>query len=149
VTIRPAQYADLAAVRALLAAEGLPDEDIGVHLATLWVGVHAGRIVAAGALEPLGAACLLRSVVIAPAHRDRGWGRRMTRHLLRFAARLGMSRVYLLTTTAADFFAGLDFVTEARERAPPTVQASRQFRVLCPVGATLMKLRDSEARAVN
>ncbi len=136
--IRAALYRDLPAVRALLAAEGLPTQDIDAHLATLLVGTRQGRIVATGALEPLGGACLLRSIVVACDCRGRGWGRRMTRRLLGLARRLQMPDVYLLTTTEADHFSGSGFSAVPRSQAPELVRGTRQFSEFCPSGAVLM-----------
>ena len=106
--VRPAQHRDLPAVRSLLRAANLPDEDVASHLATLLVGECGGTIVAAGALEPLGTSVLLRSLAVTPACRGRGWGQRVAERLLGMAAELGMGDVYLLTINAADFFAGLE-----------------------------------------
>ena len=97
-------------------------------------------MVAAGALEPLGTTALLRSVVIAPQFRGRGWGRRVTDRLLDQAQRLGIRELYLLTTTAAGFFAGVGFTTVPREAAPEPVRRTRQFAGLCPSSAVLMHL---------
>ena len=136
--IRAASHRDLPAICALLAGAGLPDEDIGAHLATLLVGEQRRAVVAAGALEPLGTTALLRSVVVAPRFRGRGWGLRMTRRLLDSAQRLGMHDVYLLTTTAADFFSAVGFARVPRDSAPVTVRSTRQFAALCPETAVLM-----------
>jgi amino-acid N-acetyltransferase len=136
--IRFARHADLPAVHALLAAAALDAGDIGAHLTTLQVGEQGGRIVAAGALEPLGAACLLRSVVVDSALRGRGLGQRMVASLLELAARLRIAEVYLLTTTAAEFFARQGFADLDRGRAPAMVRATRQFATLCPASARFM-----------
>ena len=136
--IRAARHRDLPSVCALLAGAGLPDEDIGAHLATLLVGERQRAIVAAGALEPLGATALLRSVVVAPRFRGRGWGLRMTVRLLDSAQRLGMDDVYLLTTTAADYFSALGFARVPRDSAPVALRSTRQFSALCPETAVLM-----------
>ena len=136
--IRAARHRDLAAIRALLAGAGLPDEDIGAHVATLLVGEQQRAIVAAGALEPLGSAALLRSVVVAPQFRGLGWGARMTARLLDSAQRLGIHGIYLLTTTAVNFFSAAGFAPVSRDSAPLTVRSTRQFAALCPETALLM-----------
>jgi amino-acid N-acetyltransferase len=55
-----------------------------------------------------------------------------------------MSDIYLLTTTAPDFFAGLGFRRAGRKTAPPAIRATRQFATLCPASAVLMHLNLSE-----
>lgn len=137
--IRPARHADLAAVTKLLDAAGLPDRDIGDHLAALLVGEQGGAIVASGAIEPLGDCGLLRSVAVASGLHGRGWGRRMTIQLLDLARAIGLREVWLLTTGAADYFAGLGFIAVPREAAPALVRRTRQFREHCPSTAILMR----------
>jgi amino-acid N-acetyltransferase len=139
--IRPAIHRDLPAVRGLLAEGRLPDEDIGSHLATLLVGVAQRAVVAAGALEPLGDACLLRSIVVAAPFRGRHWGLRMSGRLLDLAHRLRIRDAYLLTTTRPEFFAALGFAQVPRETAPAAVRATRQFASLCPASAVLMHMK--------
>ena len=48
--------------------------------------------------------------------------------------------MWLLTTTAAPFFARLGFATMERASAPQALQASREFAAACPAGATCMRL---------
>ena len=55
------------------------------------------------------------------------------------AGKLGPKDVYVLTETAAPFFATLGFLSVAREAAPPEIAATQQFSALCPAGAKLMR----------
>lgn len=139
--IRTARRGDLAAVRLLLAAAGLPAEDVGGFLATAVVGVHGGEVVACGVLEPLGRAALLRSIAVAPRWRGRGWGGRIAAELLALAAALGMPEAWLLTTTAERWFADRGFVRVPREAAPPALRRTTQFASVCPASAALMVKR--------
>jgi len=63
------------------------------------------------------------------------------RRLLDLAGGLGAGEAWLLTTTAADFFAALGFSRVPRDAAPPAVRATEQFARLCPESAVLMRLR--------
>ena len=60
--------------------------------------------------------------------------------LLDEATESGIERLWLLTTTAEDFFAAIGFAPVAREAAPASIQATLEFRDLCPASATFMKL---------
>ncbi|MFW6382934.1 MAG: hypothetical protein ACOCZD_02725 [Haloferacaceae archaeon] len=55
----------------------------------------------------------------------------------------GLGAVYLLTTTAADFFADLGFEPVDREAVPEPIRQSAAFADLCPSTATCMR-RDLE-----
>jgi amino-acid N-acetyltransferase len=74
------------------------------------------------------------------AERRRGLGQRLVRHVLDDAARSGVTKVALLTETAADFFPRFGFRAIAREAAPVEVQQSSQFQGGCCCSATAMLL---------
>lgn len=109
IRIRRAKAEDLPAVLDLLGASGLPTDGIVEHLPRLLVGEEGGAIIATAGLEPGEASALLRSVAVAPDRRSRGVGIEIVRQALRFARLSGVETVYLLTTTAAGFFARLGF----------------------------------------
>jgi amino-acid N-acetyltransferase len=54
------------------------------------------------------------------------------------AAELGLRRIYLLTETAAPFFARLGFTPVDRDAVDEAVQASEEFSRLCPATAAVM-----------
>src|SRR2546427_13212139 len=84
----------------------------------------SGRIVASAGLELYGSAALLRSVAVAEAFRNRGLGEAMVTQLLHRARSRGVRTVYLLTTTAQQYFQRLGFETVPREAVDPAVTAS-------------------------
>jgi arsenate reductase len=139
VSIEPAAPADLAAVEALVAAGGLPTEVVGDRFPGAYaVARRAGAVVGAAALERHGDAALLRSVAVAGGERGRGTGIALVADRLAGAADTGVGRVYLLTTTAPDFFRRFGFAEVERDSAPAALQASPEFAALCPSSATCM-----------
>lgn len=86
----------------------------------------------------VGADALLRSVVVAQPARGRGFGRLVTEGLIHQAREAGVERLWLLTTSAADFFKALGWRETDRAQAPEAITRSRQFSGLCPTSATLM-----------
>jgi amino-acid N-acetyltransferase len=139
--LRPAHHRDLPVIRRLLAEASLPDQDVATCIPMMLVGEQRHALVACGALEPLGSCALLRSVVVTPALRGRGYGRRLTARLLALAADVGVRDVYLLTLDATGYFRGLGFVAVARDSAPEAVRRTSQFTSLCPDSAVLMRRR--------
>jgi amino-acid N-acetyltransferase len=136
--------AHLREVRAQLESAGLPHDDIdapGRRFYRLEVG---GAPVGWAGLEACGADALLRSIVIADHLRGQSQGRLLVSSIAAEARQLGVERLWLLTTTAAAFFAKLGFDTVRREAAPAAIQASREFASICPASATCMmvKLKD-------
>jgi amino-acid N-acetyltransferase len=97
-------------------------------------------VVGAAAIEvhpPFG---LLRSAVVEPSWRGHGVGIALTRDRLAWARMRGLVALYLLTTTAPDFFARFGFQAVPRVSAPPEIRASREFAELCPDTAVLMAI---------
>ncbi len=136
--IRSATADDLEAIRALLEQDALPASDLGSSRPQFLVACAGAERVGAGALEPHGAAALLRSLVVAPAWRGRGLGRQLVKALERQARAAGIGELVLLTQTAEAFFAQLGYGVIDRAQAPAAVQESSEFRTLCPASAVCM-----------
>jgi amino-acid N-acetyltransferase len=129
---------DLNAIGVLLERSGLPTSDLESARPQFAVIRQDGQVVAAGALKRFQAAALLRSVVVAPECRGSGLGRRVVSELERLARAAEIKRLVLLTQTAVDFFARQGFRTIERSSAPQDIQASEEFRSLCPSSAICM-----------
>jgi N-acetylglutamate synthase-like GNAT family acetyltransferase len=130
--IGAARATDLPMVIRLLQASGLPHNDVtAALLAHYLVAGHAEALQGVIGLEPLGTVGLLRSLAVAAAHRGRGLGVELTAALERDARGLGITELYLLTTTAEPFFGALGYRTIPRGDAPPPLQETTEFRELC------------------
>ncbi len=138
-TMRPARPDDLAAILALLDAAGLPPEGVGEWLPRFVVAERDGAVVAAAGLEVYGRAGLLRSVVVAPEARGDGMGAALTERIAADAASAGVRMLYLLTTTASEYFPRLGFRRIAREALPEAISASEELKGACPVSAVVME----------
>ena len=136
--VGPASAQDLIAVRALLEHAGLPTSDLEFALPEFAVIRERGQVIAAGALQRFGSSALLRSLVVAPGRRGTGLGQAIVSELERIARATQISRLVLLTQTAADFFARRGYRVIERSSAPEQMQASGEFRSLCPSSATCM-----------
>jgi UDP-N-acetylmuramate: L-alanyl-gamma-D-glutamyl-meso-diaminopimelate ligase len=92
------------------------------------------------ALERYREAALLRSLAVAPDRRGEGLGWLLAEAALDRARSAGLHRVFLLTTTAADFFAAkLGFRACNRQDVDADVARSWEF-TSCPPNATCMVL---------
>ncbi len=140
VTFRSVVPSDRSAVETLLSRERLPLDGVAEHFATFVVAESGAELVGAGGLEVHGTFGLVRSVVVAPDVKGHGVGKGLAQQLLTRARARGLEAVYLLTTTAPDFFARLGFERIAREAAPQPLWASAEFQGACPASATVMRL---------
>lgn len=107
-------------------------------LDTAWIAREAGRIVGSVALEVYGEAALLRSVAVAADRESQGFGAQLVDAALAMARARGLTQLYLLTETAAPFFARRGFSSVERARVPDAVRASVQFAGACPQSALAM-----------
>ncbi|GMQ95905.1 MAG: hypothetical protein BMS9Abin14_377 [Gammaproteobacteria bacterium] len=138
--LRVATSDDLPAMVALLAAEGLPQGGVAEGITHFHVLEDGHGVVATAGIEPYGASALLRSVVVAPAHRGRGLARRLTERAVQHARWLGYDALYLLTMGADEYFAGLGFTRVPRDEAPSEIRSCQQYREQCPDSAVLMRM---------
>ena len=141
--LRPAVAADLPALLDLLRTAGLPVDDLSTDDmgAFLVAGdPPGGALLAAGALVVYGPEALLRSITVATAVANRGLGTEITLRLVRRAGELGVRRIWLLTTTAADYFPRFGFRRSERGAAPPRISATAEFERLCPGSAVCLVL---------
>lgn len=129
-------------VRPLLAASGLPVADIGAAAALRFFGCRwDSELVGVVGLEVSGAFALLRSLAVAPHFRDGGVGKALVDFAEEYATSRGVQSLFLLTTTAAPYFAKLGYAAALREEAPPSIKATAQFSSLCPDSSSFMSKR--------
>ncbi|WP_353857588.1 arsenic resistance N-acetyltransferase ArsN2 [Azospirillum formosense] len=138
-TATPLAEAELPALAALLAAEGLPTRDIAVAGRRFWRVDAPDGLLGYGGLEVYGRDGLLRSVVVPPERRRKGDGHAVVEALTREALALGLERLWLLTIDAAGFFERIGFRRAERGDAPPDIRASAQFAGLCSGSAVCLR----------
>jgi amino-acid N-acetyltransferase len=136
---------DLPAIRALLERVQLPLAGVDEHLRTMLVAREGEQIVGTAALELYEDGALLRSVAVEPRWQGTQLGHQLTDAALQLAATHGAHTVFLLTTTAEQFFPKFGFEPIHREEVPMSVRASVEFQSACPASAIAMRkpLHDS------
>lgn len=140
--IELATLPDKPAIEQLLAAENLPTDDLNdALLSGFFVAREGTSLCGTVAIEKLGSAVLLRSLAVKPECRGRGLGQQLVARAETAARDSGVDGIYLLTTTARDFFARLGYRVATREEAPPAIAGSTEFRSLCPASAVFMAKR--------
>jgi amino-acid N-acetyltransferase len=126
-------------VRQLLERANLPTADlVSAHLEHFFgCGTeHAPKGVVG--VELYGDTALLRSLAVDPDARGRGCATALVAQAEAYAVAQGARRIYLLTTTAADFFPRLGYKRLERDEAPAAIRTTSQFAGLCPVSSVLM-----------
>lgn len=138
---RATSAADLTAICKLLASAGLPTSDLSSAQPEFLAIRDGDVLVAAGALQRVGASALLRSVVVSPERQGTGLGDSIVLALENAAREAKVERLILLTQTAAAFFARHGYQVIERSEAPADVQGTEEFRSLCPSSAACMAKR--------
>ena len=137
--VRPATPVDLSEIVKLLEAAELPVGEVAEHLHNVLVGEIWGTVVAVAGLEVFGPVGLVRSVVVRPDHRSGGRGGEIVGAVLGRADTLGLTELFLMTTTTAAFFEQFGFRVVPREVAPRPIQRTQEFSTLCPSWAVMMR----------
>jgi N-acetylglutamate synthase-like GNAT family acetyltransferase len=146
ITLRPAGADDWSAIERLLLENKLPTDGAQDHLEAFVVADGVGGLVGCAGLEHHDRVGLLRSVAVASSARGKGIGERLSKAILSQARERELSHVYLLTTTAASYFARQGFAQVTRDAAPSGLRASAEFQGACPASATLMALDTAQDR---
>jgi amino-acid N-acetyltransferase len=106
IAITNASSDDLRSILELLSLVQLPLDGVAENVGAFLVARdESSRLIATIGLERQGNTGLLRSAAVAPEYQGCGIGSQLTEKLLDQAAKDGVERVVLLTSTASEFFA--------------------------------------------
>jgi amino-acid N-acetyltransferase len=139
VVIRQIPFDDR--VAGLLRASGLPTDDLPSNCGVTFFGAEDGSFLGVVALETAAPSALLRSLAVASDARRSGLGAALLEHAEAAAANRGVKDLYLLTSTAQEYFAKRGYVAVDRAAAPASIAATRQFADLCPASSAFMVKR--------
>ena len=140
-TIRSATPDDVAAVEEALRASDLPLDGLREQFGEGYaLAINDGQVIGVEGIEVYGNDGLLRSAVVVADWRGKGVGDALTRDRIEWARRRGLRSLYLLTTTAGDYFPRFGFTRVDRDAAPDGVRRSREFSEACPSTALFMAL---------
>lgn len=117
----------------------LPSEDLSSGLMDGFLVLRqAGALIGTVGLEKFGQVGLLRSLAVRGDSRGKSWGLQLTRQIEELARQHGLRELFLLTTTAEDFFTRQGYHIISREQAPASIQDTAEFKSLCPSSAVFM-----------
>jgi len=138
VELRTASARDLEAVFSLLERSGLPTAGVADNVSQFLVAEADGSLAGVVGLELYGQSALLRSAAVEESWRGSGVGRVLVERALDLAREHGIEDVYLLTTTAEDYFPKFGFACVWRDEVAQGVRSSVEFQTACPASATVM-----------
>jgi len=122
----------------LLQQNNLPVEDL-TEATQLFGTYEDGRLIGIAGIELYGENALIRSVCVDEPYRSQGMAEILTEHIEQYAKSKGACNLFLLTTTAENYFKRKGFVKINRNEVPQNVQASTEFSSICPTSAAVLK----------
>lgn len=130
---------DVSAVKRLLSAASLPISDITARPLQHFFGYGSGpELEGVIGLEIYGEVALLRSLAVVSSRRGTGVGSGLVAHAEHHARDQGVQSLYLLTTTAEQFFLRRGYARIPREDTPAAIKGTKEFSGICPVSSAFM-----------
>lgn len=137
--IRSAREGDFLQIVAILQEVGLMTDGLTPGMPDFYVADIGGTIVGCAALESDGSTGLLRSVGVLSTAQGAGIGRRLVEAVHERVMDLGLESVYLLTTTADEYFSRFGYESWEEENLPSVVTGSAEYVTCSASGATTMR----------
>jgi N-acetylglutamate synthase-like GNAT family acetyltransferase len=135
----PLLIEERSALAAALKNAQLPIEDIEVPGPLFWRFETIEEVpVGFGGLELYPGDALLRSIVALPPVRRKGFGSAIVAALEEEAQLRSCRGLWLITTSAAEFFERLGYVRCDRAAVPSAISTTTEFAALCPASADVL-----------
>jgi len=128
------------AVISLLEQNDLPVSDLD-DTKILYALIDGPDVIGTGGLEFFHECALLRSLSVKKDCQGKGLGKLITRQLEQVSRAKGIKNIYLLTTTAEDFFGKEGYRVIDRAEAPLSIKNTSQFSTICSSTGILMTKR--------
>jgi N-acetylglutamate synthase-like GNAT family acetyltransferase len=125
---------------AILQQQNLPTSDIDEDK-LLYLLMSGENIIGTAGLEIFEDCALLRSVSVIKEEQGKGYGKIINNEIENYAKESGINCLYLLTTTAKDFFDKQGYCVIKRHESPAALQQTAELTSLCPSTAVVMKKR--------
>ena len=140
-----AQKSDYPAISVLLQSTALPPDGIEPHLENFLVVRHPEAVagpeflVGSVGLEIYGKSALLRSLAVHPDFQGIGLGTRLFDGIIEVAKEKGITRLFLLTDTAENYFKKRGFIPVKRDKVPDDMKQSIEFATLCTSSPSMVR----------
>ncbi len=127
-------------LKLLLKTERLCFNDVNTDGVHLFEVKTEDEVVGYFGIEHCGRYALLRSMVVKPAARNKGYGVLIWQQAKQKLQEKEAKEVFLLTNTAAAFFSKQGFIEIPRTSVPDAIAATSEFIDFCPDDSVCMKI---------
>lgn len=128
----------LTEAKELLQKNNLPVTDLNEQT-TIFGTYEESTLVGIAGVELYGSNALLRSVCVDEKYRSNGMAELLTEYIEQYAKANGAETLYLLTTTAENYFKRKGFEKIDRGTVPAAIKSSSEFSSVCPSSAAVMQ----------
>lgn len=127
-------------IEKILQKENLPYQDANAENIEFYMAFSDADFVGIVGLEKFVDLALLRSMVVFDKFRNKGYGLKIINQILQESTAKGIKELFILTTTAKDFFERLGFGVIERKDVPDSIKATTEFTSFCPASAICMHI---------
>lgn len=138
ITYREAEAADFESISSILNLSGLPNKDIHPLRQHFIIAEIMGKIVGCAAIEVHGNYGLFRSLAVIDAFRNLKVGSGLLNRIIQLSKNMELNELFLLTTTAPDYFRRAGWEQISRNEVPTQIAESTEFTSICPSTAICM-----------
>jgi amino-acid N-acetyltransferase len=138
MNIVPASQNSFSAAIELLKKNNLPTEDINPGT-QLFVVEEGDEVIATVAVEYDYNDALLRSLSVSEDKRSSGIGAELVDFIEDYVSKQGVRTIYILATTAANFFSRRGYTLIDRSNVPQFIKDTKEYSVICASSSTLMR----------
>lgn len=139
MTLRKARETDLKEILLLLEKVDLPGDGVSGNLENFFVCTYCKTVIGCVGLRIRGKSGLMRSLAVHPEHRGKGIGNVLIRKIFIYAKGKKISDMYLLTTTAEEYYVKYGFVRIQRDVVDLQMMEAPEFRSVCAQAAVCMR----------
>lgn len=140
LVLKKANNKELPVISDILEKNDLVYEDIQDNNIEFFSAYEHDVFIGIIGLEQFDNVGFLRSLVVLEEYRNKGYGKEICNSLLNYAKDKKNKEIYLLTTTAKNFFEKLGFKAVERKNVPDEIKNSSEFSHFCPDSAVCLKI---------
>ena len=119
----------------ILQANDLPIDDLKTAPIQFYGIFENDKMKGIGDFETYGKCAILRSIAVPKEFRGMGYGKEVVSFVEKTAKEKQINTLYLLTTTAYQYFQKYGYQTITLDTCPPDILSSAEFSKLCPSSA--------------
>lgn len=138
MNVIPASQNSFTAAIRLLENCGLPTADLNPGH-QLFVIEDRSKVIGTVVVEYDYKHALLRSLSVAEEYRNKDIGKQLVAFIEDYVRKQGVQTIYIITTTAPEFFSKKNYQKTERNEVPEFIQHTSEFSSICPSSATIMK----------